>query len=174
LRPVYASTVAILPASSITSHDREKVSNLPYRICPSRIDSWPRVGVFGIHPPTRPRYPPAMPAAAPITPARRRFAIRLPRLLWTGVAAVECLRGRTIMHVHNSSESRPMLPAAPLTPAARRFAIRLPRPRWIGVAAVWIVVAEVFREMPGPWKAREGLGFTLSHGSGTLTASRRH
>jgi len=36
---------------------------------------------------TLPRYPDGMPAADPITPGRRRIAIRLPRPLWIGAAA---------------------------------------------------------------------------------------
>jgi len=43
--------------------------------------------VMGFDSATLPRYPDGMPAADPITPGRRRIAIRLPRPLWIGAAA---------------------------------------------------------------------------------------
>jgi len=43
---------------------------------------------FAIHSDSRRRYPDGMPATAPVTPERRRFAVRLPRQVWIGVAMV--------------------------------------------------------------------------------------
>jgi len=52
-----------------------------WRFASSRMDG-------GIHASTRPRYPDGTVTSEPVTPERRRFAIRLPRPLGIGVAAV--------------------------------------------------------------------------------------